>query len=264
MSTPAPASFYEQVGEHEFRTTPATESPWDRRMQHGGPPAALLARAAELARPDDSMQIARITVDMLGGIPQGRMRTEAEVVRPGKRVELIQTRLWAEDKLAVTASVWRIRVDRGLTTAYQTAPDLPDLPAEQPQRYFDGVSPDWGYGRAVEWRFVNGGFEQGGVADVWARVRIPLVAGEDTSPVCRLLVVADSMNGLSIRLPLKEWLSIPPTLNVTVQHPPVSEWMLFHAQTLIGPDGIGIARGQVEDEAGFVAEIAQPLLVQPR
>ena len=66
-----------------FESTAATASPWDTSLQHGGPPAALLARAVERVRPDPAMRIARLTVDMLGGIPQGTVRTEAEVLRPG-------------------------------------------------------------------------------------------------------------------------------------------------------------------------------------
>lgn len=259
-----PAGFYEPVGEHEFRSTIATESPWDPRAQHGGPPAALLARAVEHARPDESMRITRFTVDMLGAIPQGVMRTEAEVVRPGKRIELIEARLFVGDQLTVRASAWRIRVDEGLTVDHTTSVDVPSLFDEQPQDYFPGVSPTWGYGRAIEWRYAPGSFEALGEAEVWARPRIPLVAGEETSGVSRLMIVADSCNGVSLRLPAAQWLSIPPTLTVTVQQPSTQEWMLLRAETQIGPDGIGMARGRLLDESGLLAEIAQPLLVTPR
>jgi hypothetical protein len=260
-----PAAFYLKVSDDEFRTTAATASPWDESLQHGGPPAALLARAVSRARPDDSMRITRLTIDMLGGIPQGTIRTEASVVRPGKRVELIEARLWADDKLAVTATAWRIRVDPGASAAESTEPDLaPPLPSAQPQRFFDGVSPAWGYGRAIEWRYVSGGFDRTGPSEVWARPRIPLVEGEPTSPAERLMILADSTNGLSVQLPIAEWLSIPPTLSVTLLRPPAAEWMFLRAHTTIGPDGVGIARGQMYDESGYVAETAQPLLVQRR
>src|SRR5690625_318434 len=92
-----PSAFYEQLSEHEFQTTPATASPWDTTLQHGGPPAALLVRAAENIRPDETMQVARVSVEMLRGIPQGVVRTEATIVRPGRRVELIDARLFVND-----------------------------------------------------------------------------------------------------------------------------------------------------------------------
>src|SRR5690625_3719165 len=101
-----PAAFYLPIAENEFDSTAATTSPWDETMQHGGPPAALLARAVERVRPDEDMPIGRISIDMLGPIPQGRIRTEAQILRPGKRIELIEAKLWANERLAVTATAW--------------------------------------------------------------------------------------------------------------------------------------------------------------
>lgn len=259
-------AFYTQVDEHEFESTPATASPWDESLQHGGPPAALLAREIErTAGGDGSLGIARMTVDMLGGIPQGRMQAEARVVRPGRRVELVEASLSVEDRVAVRASAWRIVTSPGATEPQVTpTPAPPPLPQEQPQEFFPGTSPDWGYGRAIDWRFVEGGYADPGPAALWTRLRIPLVAGEETSPVSRLLVVADSANGLSGELPLAEWLFIPPTLSVTVLREPVGEWMFLDARSTIGPHGRGLARAHLSDPTGLVAEVAQPLLVAPR
>src|SRR5699024_1226535 len=102
-TAPLPTAFYLPLAADEFRSTPATTSPWDETMQHGGPPAALLARAVGRVRPGEDMPIGRLTIDMVGPVPQGRIRTEAEIVRPGRRIELVEARLWANDRLAVTA-----------------------------------------------------------------------------------------------------------------------------------------------------------------
>jgi hypothetical protein len=50
-----------------------------------------------------------------------------------------------------------------------------------------------------------------GAADVWARVRLPLVDGVPLTGQDRALILADSANGLSLSLPLEQWFSIPPT-----------------------------------------------------
>ncbi|MGH3451332.1 MAG: thioesterase family protein [Haloechinothrix sp.] len=270
MTSPVPEhpAFYTVHGDDVFESSSATESPWDEKLQHGGPPAALLARAVERVRPDPAMQIARITVDILGGIPQGTIRTEAAIVRPGKRIELIEARLWANDRLAVTATAWRIRTNPDSTRAQVRdggrSRNAVSVPAEQPHRYPSGVSPEWGYGRAIDWRPIDGGFDELGPARVWTRLRIPLVAGEDSSPIQRLLVVADSTNGLSSELPLSEWLFIPPTMTATIQRPPESEWMLLDARTTIGSDGLGMAQSEMYDAHGLTAAVTQPLVVAPR
>ncbi|MFY0406990.1 thioesterase family protein [Solicola sp. PLA-1-18] len=258
-----PEAFYLPTGEDTFESTAATASPWDESLQHGGPPAALLARAIERVRPDVSMPIARFTADMLGGIPQGTIRTEARIVRPGKRIELVEATLWVDDRPAVTATAWRIRATEGSTREHWRPATPPPVPDAATERFFDGVSPGWGYGRAIDWRFVSGGYEPG-PAQVWTRLRVPLVAGEESSPTQRLLVVADSTNGLSGELPLSEWFFIPPTVTATIERAPAGEWMHLDARSTIGPNGIGLAEGRMSDEHGLCAVVTQPLMVAPR
>lgn len=266
-----PEAYYLPVGDDPdastFDSTAATGSPWDLDAQHGGPPSALLARAVDRTTDDPSFSIARLTVDMLGAIPQGRIRTEAEVVRPGRRVEMVAARLYAEDRLACTATAWRVREDPESTRHLVDPPAvLPELPATGTTTFFEGVPPEWGYGPSIEWRFVEGGFSGAatGRARLWTRVRIPLVAGEETAPLHRLLVVADSTNGVSARLPIREWWSIPNTLTVTVERLPTDEWMFLDAATDLSPHGRGLAHAVMSDRGGVLAHVTQPLLVSQR
>ena len=71
-------------------------------------------------------------------------------------------------------------------------------------------------GTTGPWRFVAGSYVDLGPSQVWARPRVPLVEGRDTTPFEQLLIVADSANGLSLELPAREWISIPTGLTVTV------------------------------------------------
>jgi hypothetical protein len=48
-------------------------------------------------------------------------------------------------------------------------------------------------------------------------VRIPLVAGQPLTGLQRVLLAADSANGVSGRLPFAEWLFLPTALTVTLQ-----------------------------------------------
>jgi hypothetical protein len=101
------------------------------RGQHGGPPSALLARAIEQCEPRLDMAISRITLDFLGGIPQGRMTVSAEVIRPGRRIELAQAQLHIGGRLvAVAVAVaWRARIGR-LPVRQDCPVDLDDVADE--------------------------------------------------------------------------------------------------------------------------------------
>src|SRR6266567_3086106 len=52
-------------GNGRYEPTRATESPWDRTAQHGGPPAALLAHVIDQTV-EGPFRIGRISVDILG------------------------------------------------------------------------------------------------------------------------------------------------------------------------------------------------------
>ena len=84
-------------------------------------------------------------------------------------------------------------------------------------------------------RFVAGSFLELGPATVWTRMRHPLVAGEVPSPLCRVLVAADSGNGVSATLDFRHWRFINPDLTVYLLRPPAGEWVALEAATTARP-----------------------------
>jgi hypothetical protein len=258
-----PAAYYLPRGNRRYEPTRATESPWDRTAQHGGPPAALLAHVIDQSV-EGPLRIGRISVDMLGPIPLREAVVEVSMMKPGRRVRLTEARMIVDGRLAVTARAWHIATgDRPPITGEQQAvpPAVPPKPATQP--FYPGLD-DWGYARAIEWRFTRGGFDSLGAADVWARVRLPLVDGVALTGQDRALILADSANGLSLSLPLEQWFSIPPTMTATLLRPPAGEWVHLACRTYLADDGVGLARADLFDPDGLIGEVAQPLLVQKR
>ena len=139
-----------------------------------------------------------------------------------------------------------------------------DLPDPQPQLFF-GDDDQWGYGRATEWRTVSGGYASTtGAADVWTRVRIPLIAGRPLDGLARFAIVADSANGLSAPLSFREWLFIPPGVTMHLHRYPAGEWVRLTANSDPGRDGIGLTDGALSDATGRCGTVTQPLLVTPR
>jgi hypothetical protein len=211
------------------------------------------------------VRIARIAVDFLGPIPRQEMQVRTRVVRPGKRIELLEGTLECGGREVVTARAWRIAVQPEGSVPTGVTPDepVPELPGEQPRQYFAGLR-DWGYGDAIEWRFTSGGFGQMGRAGVWTRVRVPLLAGEALGPLERLLLVADSANGISGELPMREWLFVPPSLSIALQRYPAGEWTFMEAHTTLAHDGLGVTSVRYADREGTLGVGSQALLVEAR
>jgi Thioesterase-like superfamily len=258
----ASEAFYLPLGDGRFDPTRATESPWDRSAQHGGPPAALLAHLID-ATVDGQLRLARLSIDFLGAIPRAPLSVTVESVKPGRRVWLSQAQMNVGERTVAVARTWHIATGPRppIDDDHTTPPKLPT--AQAPQQSFFGLT-DWGYGDAIEWRFTEGGYDTPGRTGVWTRVRPALIAGEPITPLARTLIVADSANGLSSTLPIADWWSIPPGMTTTLLRPPAGEWVHLDCHTRLADDGIGLAHGDLHDERGFLGEVAQPLLIAQR
>lgn len=257
-------AFYVSDGDR-FVPTPWTRGPWDSEAQHAGPPAALVARAIERLEPAGPFQVARFTLEILRPIPLTPLRVEARVVRPGSRVQFVEASLMDERGEVARASVWRIRPsDKSVPAAGQEP--LPfDPPVDSPPMpVFD---PPWegeSYFTAMEWRGARGSVFQPGPAAVWMRARMPLVVEEEPSPLARVLVVADSGNGISSVASPLEHLFINTELTVHLFRLPIGEWVCVDAVSRIDPSGVGVAESILWDEVGRIGRGNQSLLVAPR
>ncbi|MGP7996805.1 MAG: thioesterase family protein [Streptosporangiaceae bacterium] len=254
-------SFYIPLGDDRWQATVHTTGPWDARAQHGGPPSALLGRAIQHCQPRDDMIISRFTCEILRAIPVGELAVQARLARPGRSVEFLEAVATADGRDVARASAWRVLRTTSETAWPQGGPP-PSLPAVGP-----GLPPEgWvdGYLSAVDWRPVRGHFGEPGPATVWARLRYPLVTGEETSPLERVLAIADSGNGLSGQLDINTWHFINPELTVHLHREAAGEWICLDAQTVISAGGAGLATSQLSDQSGPLGVGAQALLVSRR
>lgn len=256
-------AFYLPLGEGRFFPTKATESPWDSTAQHGGPPSALLAQLAS-AGADPGQRAARVSVDFLGAIPRRELTVEVAAVRPGRRISLTEARMTVDGRAVAVARVWHLATGPTppASTPVVVPPPVPEEGA-QPTLLLPEMG-DWGYGKALDWRYTAGSPDGRGPAAVWTRVRVPLVAGEPITPLARVLVAADAANGVSAELPLNHWLSIPPGMTTHLLREPAGEWVHLDCRTHLGEDGLGLCSGVLSDERGALGEVAQPLLVRER
>src|ERR1700710_1801182 len=76
-------------GEGFVVATMPPRGPWHPTSQYGGTPAALLTWAVERVPTLVPMRIARITIDMHRRVPLGPLEVDAEIVREGKRLQVV-------------------------------------------------------------------------------------------------------------------------------------------------------------------------------
>jgi Thioesterase-like superfamily len=258
-----PEAFFLPAGPDRFRATELTRGPWDPGLQHAGPPAALLGRAVEGHGDRSGLQVARVTFEVARPLPIGELTVAARTLRGGRSVELVEATLLVGETEVMRATALRVRTaDLELPDGLVPGPRLPGPKAGRAAPFFP-TGQDVGYHTAMEVRFVAGSFLEPGPATAWMRMRHPLVPGEAPSPLCRVLIAADSGNGVSAALDYRRWRFINPDLTVYLMRPPAGEWVALEAATTAAA-GVGLADTALHDEQGPIGRAAQALFVDRR
>ncbi len=245
-----------------FRATAHTTGPWSPAHQHGGPPIALLGRAFEQFE-GGGRRVMRVTADILRPVPiAGHHALHVEVVRPGKRVQLLKGSLSVAGEVVIRASCWRMRQTELPLQA--TESESPARPPEDSDAFvFPFFGTEHGYHHSMELRIARGTFGQG-PTQAWLRMRRPLLPGEEPSGLQRALIAADSGNGVSAILDWREWLFVNPDLTVTLFRYPAGEWVCLDARTDVSAEGVGLASSILRDRQGAFGRAQQTLFVDRR
>ena len=257
-----PTAFYLPAGDGRFESTLATAGPWSADAQHGGPPSALLARAFERLEPDPNQRLARLTVEILRPLPVRPVTVTARIVRPGRRITLLEGSLRVDGEDYLLARGWRIGRPETPTPASGARAGSPPLPGPAPWPAWEGAFAG-GYMRAVEMRQTTGVFAGAGPGAAWMRARVALVEGEEPSAFQRTAILADSGSGVSQGVDHRRWLAINVDLTLSVHRDPAGEWIHLDSRTVVGAEGTGRTDTVLADPEGEFARAIQTLLVAP-
>jgi hypothetical protein len=258
MST---APVFERSDGH-FVATDHARGPWDPRALHGGAPAALIARAFEQLPAAEGLCLARVTYEFLRPALVGPLEVHAEVVRPGRRVQLLEASIVGDGVEVVRARGLQVQAADAGGNAHESTPPPPGPENGRRPELQVPHHPMFAFD-AIDVVFVDGTWG-GGPSTAWFRLRSPIVAGETPSPLQRLAAAGDFGNGISATLSWDDYLYINPDLTLYIEREPAGEWICLESQTRIAPDGIGMAESVLYDERGRVGRATQALLVAPR
>ncbi|MEX2105399.1 MAG: thioesterase family protein [Solirubrobacterales bacterium] len=259
-----PDAFYERRGAG-YVATELTRGPWDPGAQHAGPPAALLGRELERLPEAEQFQVGRVTFEILRSVPIAPVRLSSRVLRPGRRVQLVEAELSVDGEVLMRATAWRIRIAPvELSPGAPAAAEPPPGPELGGDADFFPTDQEHGYHSGMEVRFLSGGFMEAGPAAVWLRMRQPLVGGEEPSPLQRVLIAADVGNGVSSTLDYRRFLFLNVELTVHLERMPAGEWVYLDAVMRPQPNGVGTAESELCDRGGRIGRALQTLLIAAR
>jgi hypothetical protein len=252
-----------RVEGNAVETSAFAGGPWDPRLQHGAAPSSLICWAVESLPSPVPMRVARLTVDLMRPVPVAPLTIQTEVLREGRKIQLVAVRLLAGATEVVRASALRIRTEPREMPAIAEGPaialPLPDQ--SQPPEFFATETP---FLKGIEMRLAKGGFRIPGPAAVWFRTNRPIVADSAISPLMRAVIAADFCNGTSSVFDMSEWTFINADLSVSIAREPVGDWILLDAETWVGPDSVGIAAARLADATGYFGRAVQSVIFEKR
>ncbi|HEY3831769.1 MAG TPA: thioesterase family protein [Acidimicrobiia bacterium] len=251
-----------------FVATELARGPWDPNALHGGPVAALLARAAERHDSGPAHFVTRLTVELYRPVPMGRLVLDATTVRPGRRVQWIDVTMRAGDHDGpVVAGVHALRVERTETARYDVGPSaeppgvtMPCSPDDLPPAPL-GLTGLVGFWSATEVRIATGDWERAGPGSGWLRLHVPVVAGEEPTAIERVVAAADFASGVGNPVRMADAGTINAELSVHVHRPAIGEWIGLDARAWAHGEGGGLSEAVIHDREGPIGRSAQALVL---
>lgn len=244
-------------------TSPHAAGPWSPDMQHGSAPSGLVTWAAEAIPTPMPMQIVRLTIDLMRPVPLAPLAIETEVLRQGRKIQLCEVRLKADNILVVRATVLKIRSEvQELPAGIADAPI--DVPGPEQSRVEPADFSSSPFVSGMSLRAARGGFAHPGSSAIWYRVDRPLVEGAPISQVMRTAVASDFSNATSVALDFRHWTFLNADLTISLSRQPVGDWILLDGDCNIGPNGAGLAMARLGDEYGYFGRAVQSLVIARR
>jgi len=243
--------------------TELARGPWSPHAQHGGAPAALLAGRLEEFDAGPATFPARFTLELMRPVPLTPLRIERKTIRPGKKVQLVQGSLFADDVEVVRATLLRVREQPVEFASEPVAGSDRPMPPPGPSEQLGG---DWtvgtGFWHAVETSRVLGEWASPGPAGMWLRLAVPIVAGEEPTPFQRVAAAGDFGNGVAAAFDHLRYSCINPDLTITLHRLPTTEWVGLDSATFPERTGMGVAESVLHDEAGRIGRGIQTVLIE--
>ncbi|MCM0621182.1 thioesterase family protein [Nocardioides bruguierae] len=262
MTAPTPDAYFVRTAPQELEATQHTSGAWNPAEQHIAPVLGLLVhevvRDLAARRPDDGLQVGRLSFDITGTVPVGHVATSVRVVRPGRTVELVEATVTHRSRVVAQLRAWLMAPFETASVAGTHAEPIPSRDEVEPWDASQVWAGDFIASSQVRRREIAPGR---GVT--WVRTGMPIVEGEETSPVARFAGLLDIANGMTPRVAPTDWLFPNIDLSAHLLRAPVGEWLGLDTRVSFGPGGLGVTATVLHDDSGLLGTSTQSLTVRP-
>jgi len=246
-----------------FRPTQWAVGPWSADALQGSAYGGLLVRILERSEAAAGMRVARLSFDLWRPVTLAPIGASVTTLRDGRKARTAEASLIQQGRPVARCTAVFLRID-----AEATPPGAAGTAADQGPEAGRPIPPTvkaWSpFFTGVDTRVVEGDLLKPGPAAAWFNLVRTLVAGEDNSPLVHAVSAADLASGISAVVDLRAWSFVNADLTVVIWRIPRPPWILLRAETTVGVDGTGAARGLLADRHGPFGTCVQTLLFERR
>lgn len=258
--TTIPDAYFVQRSENVFTPTPRAGGAWADDEMHFSPLGGLITHAIlrHAAEASASLQLARISFDILGFLALDEVTLSVETIRPGRTIELVEATAVIRGRTAVKARAWLLADFDTAEVAGGAAGPLPSPESATPWSMMEA----WqgGYVASLDTRAVHS--PEAGRATVWLSTGCALIEGVEVDPVTAWITLVDTANGVAVREHPTRWMFPNVDLTIHLHRAPSGGWLGLDTEVVFGTTGLGITRSVLHDLAGAVGFAEQSLTVR--
>jgi len=253
-------AYFERIDASTFMPTEHAGGAWNTDELHVAPVFGLMTHVLEGDRADRGRTrgtVGRLSFDILGVIASAPLEVAVEVLRPGRTVELVEVVLSQGGRAAVRLRAWQLAHADTAGVAGGPVAALPgpdELPTWDPTTRWPG-----GFIDSIE---VRRDLHGPGDGTYWVRTPLPLLAGEEQTPLTSAATLFDVANGMAVREdPTRVGF---PNVDLTAHllREPARGWLGYRTSVSFGDGGTGLTSTTLHDERGHLGALAQVLALR--
>lgn len=237
-----------------------TQGAWNDQEQHMAPATGVICAELEKFQPRSDMQVARISLDILGMIHLEEFTITTKMIRSGRTIELIESKFEAKGFVCIIARTWRM-----MKADTKEVFGLEDrtIPSYRESKPWEGMSV-WGGGyiQSVS-EHIRVADHRPGKGKLWLSNELEMVKGEPTSSFVKLMGMVDTMNGVVERQAGKfEYMFPNVDLQIHLYRLPQGKNLGLDVRQQYGSEGVGLTSAILHDETGPFGHAEQILTVR--
>lgn len=239
--------------------TPMAAGPWMAGALAGSAVSPLMASLIEDTATPCPMLTTRFALELLRPVPMAPLTVERELVRQGRKQQVLRLRLCADGREVAVATAVRLRAEPA-EALHAPAPVAAFEPPEGPP-FQPVIGKTSLLLRLLDSRMLP---SSGETREAWMRYRGTIIEDRPLTPFARAAFFADFGNGLAPIVDAAEYSYLNADVTLHLARLPRGEWLHLRSRTLSGGLGLGMVITELADPEGPLGWAHQSLLFQRR